>query len=130
MTVTHLQRFAAHLDLHRTAVTSACMCVAMQKIFNQELGAEEARIFQSGRQESRKGISEIEGKAARIAAKKRGLRLSFKAGKDRGFECCRAFDSIAPAQSVCRPPVHVAHVPAAPFCESRMLSGVAQTPTI
>jgi hypothetical protein len=26
MTVTHLQRFAAHRDLHRSAVTSACMC--------------------------------------------------------------------------------------------------------
>ena len=25
--VTHLQRFAAHLDLHRSAVTSACMCL-------------------------------------------------------------------------------------------------------
>jgi hypothetical protein len=44
----------------------------MQKIFNQELGTEEARIFQSGRQESRKGIFEIEGKAVRVAAKKRG----------------------------------------------------------
>jgi len=31
-------------------------------------------------QESRKGISEIEGKAARVAAKKRGQRLSFKPG--------------------------------------------------
>jgi hypothetical protein len=48
----------------------------MQKIFNQEES-------ESGRQESRKGISEIEGKAARIAAKKRGLRLSFKTGKTR-----------------------------------------------
>ena len=27
MTVAHLQRFAAHLDLHRTTVTSACMCL-------------------------------------------------------------------------------------------------------
>jgi hypothetical protein len=27
MTVTHLQRFAAHLDLYRSAVTSACMCI-------------------------------------------------------------------------------------------------------
>jgi hypothetical protein len=55
----------------------------MQKISNQELGTEEARILQSGRQESRKGIAQIEGKAARVAAKKRGLRLSFKAGKTR-----------------------------------------------
>jgi len=76
------------------------MCVAMQKIFNQELGSEEARIFQSGKQESRKGLSEIEGKAARVAAKKRGLRLSFKTGKDRGFECCSAFESLAPAHWV------------------------------
>jgi hypothetical protein len=37
----------------------------MIKIFNQEEG-------ESGKQESRKGISEIEGKAARVAAKKRG----------------------------------------------------------
>ena len=65
MTVTHLQRFAAHLDLHRSAVTSACMCLRMIKIFNQEES-------ESGKQESRKGISEIEGKAARVAAKKRG----------------------------------------------------------
>jgi hypothetical protein len=27
MTVTHFQGFAAHFDLHRTAVTSACMCL-------------------------------------------------------------------------------------------------------
>src|SRR6266513_4680028 len=26
--VTHLQRIAAHLDLHRSAVTSTCMCVS------------------------------------------------------------------------------------------------------
>jgi len=31
-------------------------------------------------QEPRKGISEIEGKAVRVAAKKRGQRLSFKVG--------------------------------------------------
>jgi hypothetical protein len=31
-------------------------------------------------QESRKAISEIKGKAARVAAKKRGQRLSFKPG--------------------------------------------------
>jgi len=80
----------------------------------------------AGRQESRKGISEIEGKAARVAAKKRGLRLSFKAGKDRGFECGGAFDSLAPGHSVCRSPVHVARVPAAPFCETPR--HLAQTP--
>jgi hypothetical protein len=27
MAITHLQRFAAHLDLHCSAVTSACMCL-------------------------------------------------------------------------------------------------------
>jgi len=34
----------------------------------------------SANQEPRKGISEIEGKAVRVAAKKRGQRLSFKVG--------------------------------------------------
>ena len=28
MTVTHLQRFAAYLDLHRSAVASAFMCIS------------------------------------------------------------------------------------------------------
>ena len=28
MTVTHLQRFAAHLDLYRSAITSASMCAS------------------------------------------------------------------------------------------------------
>jgi hypothetical protein len=28
MTVTHLQRFAAHLDLYRSAITSASICVS------------------------------------------------------------------------------------------------------
>ena len=28
MTVTHLQRFAAHLDLYRSAIASASMCVS------------------------------------------------------------------------------------------------------
>ena len=43
------------------------------------LAADEHR-FSPINQESRKGISEIEGKAARVAAKKRGQRLSFKPG--------------------------------------------------
>jgi hypothetical protein len=37
-----------------------------------DLETRKPRIIESGNQESRKGISEIEGKAARIAAKKRG----------------------------------------------------------
>src|SRR5215813_2681575 len=36
MTVTHLQRLAAHLDLHRSAITSAFMCLSHGEIFNQE----------------------------------------------------------------------------------------------
>jgi len=38
--------------------------------------------FEPGKQESRKGISEIEGKAARAAAKERGQRLSFNSGEN------------------------------------------------
>jgi hypothetical protein len=37
--------------------------------------------MKSGTQEWRKGISEIEGKAARVAASERGRGASFKAGK-------------------------------------------------
>ena len=36
MTVTHLQRFTAHFDLHCSAVASACMCVCHATVFNQE----------------------------------------------------------------------------------------------
>ena len=42
MTVTRLQRFAAHLDLHRSAITSAFMCVSHDE------------DIQSGSQEPRK----------------------------------------------------------------------------
>ena len=28
MAITHLQRITAHLDFHRSAITSACMCVS------------------------------------------------------------------------------------------------------
>jgi len=38
--------------------------------------------FEPGKQESRKGISEVEGKAARAAAKERGQRLSFNSGEN------------------------------------------------
>src|SRR5438876_9020817 len=37
-------------------------------------------IRNPGTQETRKGISEIEGQAARVAAKERGSRASFKTG--------------------------------------------------
>jgi hypothetical protein len=35
-----------------------------------------------------------------------------------GIRMLCAFDLLAPAHSVCRPPVHVARIPAAPFCET------------
>jgi hypothetical protein len=38
------------------------------------------KIFESGNQESRKGISEIEGKAGRVAASESGRRTSFNRG--------------------------------------------------
>ena len=41
MAVPHLQRLAAHLNLHRSAVTFASMCLRHDPISNQEEGMEE-----------------------------------------------------------------------------------------
>jgi hypothetical protein len=41
---------------------------------------------------------------------------------------CRAFDFLASARSAFGLPVNVAQRPLASFCESRMLSGLTQTP--
>src|SRR5438105_3715368 len=46
------------------------------------LEAKNPGTHESGTHESRNGISEIEGNAARVAAKERGERLSFKAGSE------------------------------------------------
>jgi hypothetical protein len=46
------------------------------------LGAKNPGRHESGTHESRNGIFEIEGKVARVAAKERGERLSFKAGSE------------------------------------------------
>src|SRR5437773_12292837 len=45
-------------------------------------------------------------------------------GTERLASHYRAFDSLAPAHSACGLPVYVARLPLAPFCESRMLSGL------
>jgi len=49
----------------------------VQVIFHHG-GHEDHEENKSGTQEPRKGISEIEGKAAKVTAKERGQRLSFK----------------------------------------------------
>jgi len=51
----------------------------VQVIFHHG-GHEDHEENKSGTQEPRKGISEMEGKTAKVAAKERGQRLSFKAG--------------------------------------------------
>jgi hypothetical protein len=89
MTVAHLQRFAAHLDLHRSAVTATFMCFSHEvfKIWkpgNQEdlnheegicewsaatrniEGNREGSGERAGTRPSSKGFP-IEGKAARVA---------------------------------------------------------------
>jgi hypothetical protein len=68
MTVTHVERLTGRFDFHGPAITSACTCLR----HDQDL---------TRNQESRKGISEIEGKAARVAASESGSRTSFNRGK-------------------------------------------------
>ena len=43
MTVTHLQRFAAHLDLHCSAITAAFMCLRHGRDLIRKKGNEESR---------------------------------------------------------------------------------------
>jgi hypothetical protein len=47
VTITHLQRFAAQLDLHCSAVTSACMCICHGTNINQELRNTGSQSFPS-----------------------------------------------------------------------------------
>ena len=45
MTVTHLQRFAAHLDLHRSAVTPACVRVSHASTLSARFASRRAKLL-------------------------------------------------------------------------------------
>ncbi len=70
------QSFAAISSSERLPGTSPVSRL-VQVIFHHG-GHEDHEENKSGTQEPRNGISEIEGKAAKVAAKERGQRLSFK----------------------------------------------------
>src|SRR5438094_9870343 len=63
--------------------TSSCAIHA--RMASQTFLATDEQRFTQMNQEPRKGSSEIEGKAARVAAKKRGQRLSFNPGTQTEF---------------------------------------------
>ena len=57
----------------------------------------------------RKGISEIEGKAVRVAAKKRGQRLSFKVGTQETLFLPKGASSLLDGLEALEPWCSVAH---------------------